>query len=236
MPSFPQALLFRAFMLLSILSLAGLGTWQIHRKGEKEGLIAALQQNTLKAPQNVDEVGAPSLFQPLFAKGDFLPGKTMFLQAKVHKGKSGVFVLDVFRTREGKHLLVQRGWSPSGVRNQKTGVRTSFLTPDSCLLTPDSRIEGIARLPSPPTFFQPANTPPDYFWVEIPLLSREMGIPLLPYYIVAKESGDPSILPTDPIPPLRNHHLEYAITWYSLALALLCMLLYTVKYSKRKSP
>lgn len=210
---------FAIFCLVLILGLLSLGTWQLYRKEEKEILLKALAKAYETPPQDADEVKTPSLFQPLFIKGRFLPNKTIFLSAKTHQGKSGVYVLDVFQTQGKKFLLVQRGWA-----------QTPTASPPLQTLT----LEGIARLPSPPTYFQPKNTPPTYFWIDLKALSDELNLSLLPYYIVSKTSYDTHVLPTDPIPFPSNNHLQYAITWYILAFFLLCVLFYRKKYFLQK--
>jgi surfeit locus 1 family protein len=210
---------FLFFSLFLILVFISLGTWQLYRKQEKEALIYALERSQRILPQNVDEVQTPFLFQPLSATGHFVSGKTIFLQAKTYQGKNGVYVLDVFQTQHGQYLLVQRGWS----------AHTKVIVPIETL-----KIEGITRLPSPPTYFQPANKPPQYFWIDLNQLSTEFNLPLLPYYLVVKESFDPQILTTDPIPFPVNNHLQYAITWYLLAFFLVSMLLWSRVYSLKK--
>lgn len=210
---------FAIFCLLLILGLLSLGTWQLYRKEEKEALLKALAQAHTAPPQDADKVQTPSLFQPLFVKGHFLANKTIFLSAKTHQGKSGVHVLDVFHTQGGQFLLVQRGWSQI----------TKAAPPLNTLV-----LEGIARTPSHPTYFQPNNTPPTYFWIDLKALSNELGVPLLPYYIVSKTSYDPQILPTNPIPLPSNNHLQYAITWYLLAFSLLFVFLYNRKHFLQK--
>lgn len=205
---------FTIFTLLFILIFLGLGTWQLKRKGEKEILLHALATAWEGTIQNVDEIKDPPLLKPLFAEGHYLPGKTIFLQAKTHHGKSGVYILDVFQTTQGQFLLVQRGWSPKEYSAHSSGPL---------------KIEGIVRTPSPPTYFQPLNKAPDYYWIDLKALSKDLDLPLLPYYVVAKESHDSTILPTAAFPTPRNNHLEYAITWYSLAFVLLVMLLWRFK-------
>jgi surfeit locus 1 family protein len=192
----------------------GLGTWQMKRKEEKELLLHALAAAWMGDVHNVDNIQTPTPLKPLSATGHYMLEKRIFLQARTHQGKNGVYVLDVFQTQRGKFLLVQRGWSPKEHASPSFGI---------------IRIEGIVRSPSPPTYFQPLNKPPVYFWIDLPALSQELRLPLLPYYLVAKASHDPQILPTDPFPLPRNNHLEYAITWYSLAFALLTMLLWIIK-------
>ncbi len=210
---------FFIFCLFLVLVLLSLGAWQLARKTEKEKLLTALENAYTSPLQEVDTVKTPGLFQPLFAKGHFLAKKTVYLSAKTHQGKSGFYVLDVFQTQGGHFLLVQRGWSA-----------TPHASPPLHPLT----IEGIARNPSPPTYFQPKNTPPTYFWIDLAALSVDLNCPLLPYYIVAKTSFEAHIYPTDPIPRPSNNHLQYAITWFILAFTLIFVLLYKKKHFLQK--
>jgi len=212
--SFPHSRSLTLFTILFIFIFIGLGTWQLKRKTEKEALLHSLATAWDGKIHNVDEVQNPPLLKPLFAEGHYIPGKTIFLQAKTYHGTSGVYVLDVFQTVKGQFLLVQRGWSPK-----------EYIPPSMGPL----QIEGIVRTPSPPTYFQPLNNPPVYFWIDLESLSKELHVPLLPYYLVAKSSNDPQIFPTDPFPAPRNNHLEYAITWYGLAFSLLVMLWWGLK-------
>lgn len=204
-------LLFTLFLILVFLSL---GTWQLQRKAEKEALLYSLSQAWVGDIKDVDEHPTPTPLKPLSAMGQYMVGKRIFLQARTHQGKSGVYVLDTFHTQKGQFLLVQRGWSPKEQTSPSSGTQ---------------KIEGIMRFPSPPTYFQPPNKPPVYFWIDLKMLSEKLGVPLLPYYIIAKDPHDPQIMPTEAFPLPRNNHLEYAITWYSLALTLLLMLLWELK-------
>lgn len=209
-----SSLSFIFFTSFLILVLIGLGTWQLERKKEKEVLLYSLATAWQDEVRNVDDIKTPIPLKPLYAMGRYMPGKTIFLQAKTHKGKSGVYVLDVFQTQKGQHILVQRGWSSKERHTLPPGPL---------------KLEGIVRLPSPPTYFQPLNKPPIYFWIDLKGLSQEVNLPLVPYYLVAKTSHDVEIHPTDPMPLPPNNHLGYAMTWYSLAFALLGMLLWSLK-------
>ena len=210
---------FSIFTFFMILVLLGLGTWQLQRKAEKEALLHTIHQQKNKPPQNVDSLKTFDPFTPLYADGHFLSGKTIYLQSKVHHSKNGVYVFDVFQTQKGLFLLVQRGWSEKEI------------TPSH---SKDIRLEGIIRTPSPPTYFQPNNAAPLYFWINLQTLSHDLNVPLLPFYLVATHSYDTKILPTPPLPALSNHHLQYAITWYFLAFTLLIMLFWNRKLFFKK--
>jgi len=210
---------FFVFVLFSIFIFLGLGTWQVYRKAEKEALLRSLEMAQEALPENLDSVKAPKTLQPIFAQGHFLAGKTIFLQAKTYEGKSGVYVLNVFQTQGGQYLLVQRGWAPYEIKSLPQG---------------ELKVEGLLRTPSAPNYFQPQNHPPTYFWIDLSLLSQTLNVPLLPYYLVATSSFNAEILPVKPFPSLANNHLQYAITWYFLAIALGIMLLwYKYYYLKR---
>lgn len=201
---------FLVFGILSIFIFLGLGTWQVYRKAEKEALLKSLERIQKELPENLDSLKTLTALQPIFAQGHFLADKTIFLKAKTHLGKSGVYVLNVFQTQGGQYLLVQRGWASSEITALPQG---------------DLKIEGILRAPAPPTYFQPLNNPPTYFWIDMPLLSETLNLPLLPYYLVATSSFDAEIFSVKVFPSLANNHLQYALTWYFLAFALGIMLL-----------
>lgn len=205
------------FTFFLVLVFAGLGTWQLERKEEKEALLYALSQAWVGDIHDVDETHSPTPMKPLSTMGYYLPDKRIFLQSKTHQGKSGVYVLDVFQTQGGKFVLVQRGWAPQEHTSPSTGT---------------IKIEGIVRIPSTPGYFQPVNKPGSYFWIDLKALSQDLQVALLPYYLVVKNPQEPGIIATEPYPMPRNNHLEYAITWYSLAFALLVMLLLAIKRKK----
>ena len=200
---------FLCFISFFIVLCLALGTWQLVRKGEKEVLLESLRVAQKASPENVDSLKSPKPFQPLFAEGHFIPGKTVFLQAKTFEGRGGVYVLSVFETLKGQFLLVQRGWAAQEIVSHPEG---------------NLRFEGVLRKPSAPNYFQPLNNPPTYFWIDLDLLSRKLNVPLLPYYVIATSSFDANIYPVKPLPSLPNNHLEYATTWYLLAFALGFML------------
>lgn len=217
----PHSRLFSVFSLFIIGVFLSLGTWQLVRKQEKERFISDLHAARKAPAKDADKVKSLRSPSSLFAKGQFLPDKTITLSTKTHKGKVGVYVLSVFQTQGGKYVLIQRGWAEVPPLQSPLGWLT---------------LEGIGRLPSQPTYFQPKNVPPTYFWVDLSLLSKEFNLPLEPYYIVLKTPMESRLLATDPFPFPSNNHLQYALTWYSLAFILVGMLWYGRKKSLQKEP
>jgi surfeit locus 1 family protein len=208
---------FAFFTLFLIAVFLGLGTWQMFRKTEKEALLLTLADSKKKpfSPLTSNQLAE---FEPLYVEGRFLQGKSIFLQSKTFQGKSGVYVLNPFKTSEGKIILIQRGWASIEITD----------APEAML-----KIEGFVRYPTSPTYFQPSNTKDNHFWIDLNSLSQELNVPLQPFYIVSKNSFHPDIKVTDPIPPPRNNHLSYAITWYLLAFLLTIMFFYNRNKSNK---
>src|SRR5690606_33545017 len=114
-----------------------------------------------------------------------------------------------FQTEQGLLLLVNRGWAPPSEWD-------SLSRPLETLT-----LEGIIRLETPPSFFTPENNYEKRALYRItPLdIGKETSLPLLPFYLQKTEPPDsapPYVLTS--LPEIRNPHLGYAITWFSLAL------------------
>jgi surfeit locus 1 family protein len=63
-----------------------------------------------------------------------------------------------------------------------------------------------------------------WFWVDIPAMSAAAGLDhVAPYYIDADATPNPGGWPKGGVTRLTlpNNHLQYAITWFSLAVALI---------------
>jgi len=79
------------------------------------------------------------------------------------------------------------------------------------------------RLPQRRGWFVPDDRPErnEWFAVDVPAMAAAAKLDrLLPFYVDA--SGEPP-------PELPNDHLQYAITWYALAVALLVVYILVVR-------
>jgi surfeit locus 1 family protein len=200
--------------------LIGLGTWQIERLDWKEGLTAERGAAISAPPIAVPHTGeaARSLeFHRVEAKGQFLHDREILVHAIERKrGEAGYLVITPLRLDDGAVVLVERGWVPSEKRDAAT--RAQGNPPGGVA------VDGLLRLPlsEKPSWFTPANDAVrgEWFWIDLPALSRAAGVPdALPFYVEAGPAPNPGGLPvggqanTD----LPNDHLQYAITWFSLA-------------------
>ena len=142
----------------------------------------------------------------------------MYLAARTHDGETGYHVMVPARPASGAPVMVDRGWIPLYRKDPKTRPETDPAGP--------TEIDGYVRLPEPGNFFTPANDPDRNMWFSIDLgaMARYAGLGAVrPYYIQAAPGADPKALPIGgkPTVDLPNNHLQYALTWYALAVALL---------------
>jgi surfeit locus 1 family protein len=209
------------FTVPVVLLCLALGLWQIQRLHWKEGLIAQ-REATLKAPPVAlppSLAGARALeYRRVVAEGVLLNDKEILVHGIGPKGEAGFDVLTPLR-REGGHVVfVNRGFVPSGLADPRRRAAGE--------LAGTVRVAGRLRLPpsSKPGWFIPDNRPDtgEWFWIDLPAMAAADRLgDVAPYYIAADRTPNPGGWPEGGVslPELPNHHLQYAITWFSLAAA-----------------
>ena len=209
-----------AFGLLLLLAL---GTWQVQRLQWKEGLIAernsALAAAPVPLPKSLDEARALE-FHPVRAEGEFLNDHELDLNAQSLKGEQGFHIVTPFRLSDGTIVFIDRGFVPTDKRAPETRAQGEIAGPTAAT--------GLLRLPEPPGYFTPANEPAKNSWfsIDLPAMARAAGVgSALPFYIDAGKTPVPGGWPQggQTITDLPNDHLQYAITWYALAVALVAI-------------
>src|SRR5487761_1028075 len=211
------------FALPAVLLLLGLGIWQVQRLHWKEGLIAERRAATSPAPVPLPRGSAvtPDMeFRHVFARGVFLNDKEILVYASPRIGKSGFDVLTPLVETDGRIVFVNRGFVPVGLRNPAARAAGEIAGP--------VRIAGLLRLPprGRPNWFVPDNDPGRnrWFWIDLPKMAAADGLKrVAPYYVDADARPNPGGWPLGGLTRVRlpNNHLQYALTWFSLAVALL---------------
>jgi surfeit locus 1 family protein len=214
-----RLLAFTIWAFLGFCVLIGLGTWQIQRLHWKEGLIAerdaAISAPPVPLPHNA-AAAAEIDFHRVEAQGQFLHEHELYLNGPERRsGRGGFLVLTPLRLNDGSAVLVERGWIPPERRDPATrgaGNPSGVVS-----------VDGLLRLPSgKPGWFVPANDPTHdlWFYVDLPAMARAAGLEgVLPFYIEAGPAPNPGGLPLGGQAEIElvNNHLQYAITWFSLA-------------------
>jgi surfeit locus 1 family protein len=223
MTGFHPRLVPTLFTVPALVILLGLGTWQVQRLHWKEGLIAQRDAMVLAppiAPPQTLAEAEQNQFRHVADEGVLLNDQEIFLAAASEGGGSGYQVLTPLREPGGRIIFVNRGFIPLDLKNPVTRVSGEPGGP--------VHIVGLLRVPpaEKPTFFLPNNRPDLdlWFWVDLPAMANAADVPdAAPFYIDADTTPNPGGWPKGGVTRLElpNDHLQYAITWYSLAVALI---------------
>lgn len=219
-----------ALVLVGVAVLIGLGTWQIERKSWKEGLIAAMTERLARPPVPLPP---PAEWDRLTADKDEFR-RVVFAAAFLHDRETyvysagsalradvsgpGYWVFTPARLRDGRLLIVDRGFVAEGRQDPKTRPQGQ--------VSDEVRIVGALRWPEEPGWFAPEPDPAKNLWFrrDPAGMAQAKGLgPIAPFYVAQEAPIPPGGLPK-PGPltvNLRNPHLQYALTWYGLAVVLI---------------
>jgi surfeit locus 1 family protein len=210
-----------------VLVCAALGGWQLQRLEWKEALIAQREAAVMAAPVALPQTLADARmleFHAIVDDGVFLNDKEMFLGAIGPKGAAGFDVLTPLREKEGRVVFVNRGFVPTELKDPS---RRAAGQPAGSV-----RVAGLLRVPPDrkPGWFVPDNRADInyWFWVDLPAIGAAAGLAnVAPFYVDADATPNPGGWPKGGVTPLAlpNDHLQYAITWFSLAVAALVIYL-----------
>lgn len=208
------------FTVPAVVFMLGLGTWQVQRLQWKQDLIAE-RGGRLAAPPIALPAGAVDPEEVAFFRvritGTYLHDREMYLAARSLRGNLGYHVVTPLRLYDGSHVLVDRGWVPLDRKDPATrpeGQRQGTVT-----------VEGVIRTGGRKGWFVPDNRPGENFWfyVDPAAMAAHAGLGAVsPFYVEAAAGQAPGGMPIggQTRVALPNNHLSYAITWYSLAVAL----------------
>jgi surfeit locus 1 family protein len=224
------------FAVPIVLLCLGLGSWQIQRLFWKENLIAARVAAVAAATITASSIAAaaPDMeYHHVSAIGVFLNDKEIFLGATSDAGRNGYQVLTPLREPDGRIVIVNRGFIPAELKDRAKRIAGEPAGP--------VHIEGLLRLPPDgrPNWFLPDNRPDMnyWFWVDLPAMAAADKLAdVAPFYIDADATPNPGGWPKGGVTRLAlpNDHLQYAITWFSLAVAMI--VIYVVFHRRGAEP
>ncbi len=207
------------FTVPAVLAMLALGTWQVDRLHWKQELIQRVQERVGSAPiplpasiPNPDDLD----LRPVTVTGRLLNDRAMLVLARPRQGQVGYEVVTPLqRTDGGAPVLVNRGWIPMDRKDARRDGPDGEVT-----------LRGVARVPGAAGWMQPDNRPGAEVWtrVDLPAMATASGLPEVgPVVVEALPGQSPGNVPAgiEPRAELPNNHLQYAVTWYSLAATLL---------------
>jgi surfeit locus 1 family protein len=232
------------FALAAFVTFVGLGTWQIQRKAWKEALIATLEQRLSAAPVDLpprEQWGrldpAKDEFRHVKFFAAFVPGA----EALVYAGSSalrsdvsgpGYWVLAPARLSAGGLIVINRGFVPEGRQDPATRSGSEIVG--------NAELVGVMRWPEPRGTFSPKDQPERNLWFvrdPVAIASPKGWGDVAPFFIELESPQPPGGLPRAGAlkVSLRNEHLQYAITWYGLAVVVVVMFAFWLR-ARRQAP
>lgn len=227
-----------SLVVLAILLV--LGSWQVQRLGWKEDLLATIDARIHAAPVEIAE--AERLFPdieylPVRAEGRFVhEAERHFFTT--HRGMSGYTIHTPLILDDSRAIFVNRGFVPYERKDAQSRLEGQ--------LEGEANVTGLARIPpsEKPSFIVPDNDPDAnlFYWKDLETMRASSGlasdIELLPFILDADDTPVPGGLPLGgtTIVDLPNNHLQYAVTWFGLAAALIFVWGYWLVRRLRSAP
>lgn len=210
---------------ISLVILLSLGAWQLQRLHWKQDVlarVAALQaapaQPGLAALERMG-AGADLDFTRVQLECPGLAAAPFVELFSVREGNAGVRLVSACRVSGGPYrsVLVDRGFILDTV-SARPAVNVSDLRAVD--------VVGVLRRPEAGNLFSPANDPAANRWYvrDVPAMAKALQADApAPFVLMAETSSNPgwAALVPAPLPAdIPNRHLEYAVTWFGLAAAL----------------
>jgi surfeit locus 1 family protein len=217
---------------LGLAALIALGTWQLERKAWKEALIASVTARATASPIALPAAASwPSLratndeyrrvkFDAVFEHGAeaVIYGAASAFRPDV--SGPGYWIFTPARLADGSLVVVNRGFVPDGRQDAKTRAEGQVLG--------TVEIVGALRWPDQRHWFTPNDDPAHNLWFarDPQALAAAKGLgPVAPFYVEQETPVPPGGLPQPGklFVQLPDNHLQYALTWYGLAIVLLAV-------------
>lgn len=217
--------------IVGTLVLCTLGGWQLERMGEKHAYIDRLQAQAAGAPAPMPPSADWAKLDPaaldlthVVAKGSYLDDRIAGVRTTIAAGPPGSrqlsgfgrWIFQAFKLEDGGVILVNRGFVPESRLGQAGPARG-----------PDT-VTGFLRAPESRNSFTPADLPAirEFYTRDPAAIAASLGQPPAPFYLEAAREGDGMKPPAgvdvrELIERIPDNHLQYALTWFGLALTLL---------------
>jgi len=214
---------------LGIAVLLGLGFWQLERRVWKEELIGRVAARTNAQPVSLppesdwkNVIAERDEYRRVTARGTFRHDREVQVYTVVseQRGKHagpGYWVMTPLELESGGRVIVNRGFVPIDRKSPDTRSQGQVTGPTT--------VTGLLRMPERATLFSPENDPSRNAWYRRDPAEIAGALKLdrvAPFTIDADATPNPGGLPEGGRTRLNfpNDHLQYAFTWFGLALAL----------------
>lgn len=194
--------------------LISLGVWQVQRLQWKENLLGEIQAEIAGDPVPLPDALSPEFqrYAPVVLDGQFAEGHLRMLASRKRTGP--VYrIIRPFDAEGTGRILIDTGWQADGETTKPVAQTAVALT-------------GNLDAPKETDSFTPAPDLDRNIWFarDVPAMAKALGTQ--PVLVVLREQPDIDLgvtpWPVDTV-GIPNDHLQYAITWFSLAAIWLAM-------------
>ena len=208
------------FFIFFVLILFSLGTWQTIRLNHKNNLIENLENNLKKNSIYFNSDISKEYTKVLIKKKSLKPEVFLY---HLNKGEIGFKVIVPYEVNNTLVVLVDKGW----VKKDKINLIKKSLFNESI-------IEGYTQKIKEKGLFTPDNNSKEDFiyFIDIDFLTKKLNKNIYPLLIIQTSKTKKDIVDNNYQIHLSNNHLQYAITWYGLALVTIIFFLYYRKKVK----
>ena len=202
------------FFIFFVLILFSLGIWQTIRLNHKNNLIENLQNNLKKNSIYFNSDVSEEYTKVLIKKKSLKPEVFLY---HLNKGEIGFKVIVPYEVNDSLVVLVDKGW----VKKDKINLIKKGLFNEDV-------IEGYTQKIKEKGLFTPNNNNKEDFayFIDIDFLKTNLNKSIYPLLIIQTSKTNKDIAANNYQIHLSNNHLQYAITWYGLALLTIIFFLY----------
>ncbi|KAJ2514879.1 surf-like protein [Coemansia sp. RSA 2049] len=214
----------------------GLGTWQVQRLKWKLALLDEVNDRMHRRPialplrATSDEI-EQNEYRRVIVHGGFDHSKEMLVGPRSLEGEPGYIVVTPLVREDGSRILINRGWVRRDLADPKARPQSQPAGPVT--------IVAFVRRATAKNSFTPKPSPEKNQWFSIdldvmskhgdtqPVLLEVIQPDSVATTIQNAGSGIPIGVPFQV--DIRNNHLQYLITWYTLAVITSGMLFYALR-------
>lgn len=210
------------FGLIGTAVLVWLGTWQMQRLDWKQGVLAQMEAELTATPVAVPADPDPvrDAWLPVQASGR-IGTEEILVQSSLKSVGPGFRVIAPF-DMDGRRILVDRGF-----------IRLTDR--DRARPPVDATLLGNLHWPDDIDSFTPDPDGRLFFGRDVALMAAELGTE--PTLLVVRRTDEAPLVVT-PLPVttsgIPNNHLQYAVTWFLMAIVWAGMTAYFVAQGRRK--
>jgi len=211
--------------------LVTLGFWQLQRLQWKNAILSKIEDNYNSTVTDFPFLDDTPQFEYMRSEinGHYLPDRLMFFYKSNLSGDSGFNVVIPFKTIEGNTVYVDNGWIPYKDKKQ---LDIGFIS-DSDILS----LSGVLIFKKDRKYFTPLNDYSENIWYllntdEMDLVHSLSSSDYILKLIDQKYFKEflAEFKPTN----INNNHLQYAITWFLMALFISIFYIYLIKQQVKK--